>query len=295
MLIKTVGDLDVAYSISGVDGAATVLLLHGWPDDASTWDRLVKCLTDAGFRTVVPSLRGFGDTRFRSKSASRTGDPAILAMDAIGLMDALAIDRFAVVGHDWGSSIAEALAVGWPERISRMALLSTSPRLGGLSTPSFEQSKLDWYHWFMATSRGAEAVRKDPTGFAHRHWVDWGPPGWFEENTFAQVSQAWTNPDWLDVTLHSYRSRWDESPPDPRSVWLDAKVKATGSLSLPVLIFQGAADGVTAPNALNDVHRKFSGSFQLVTLEGVGHFPQREAPDEVLTMLLPFLSVSETS
>jgi len=251
---------------------------------------VVDQLSTAGYCAVVPSLRGFGDTRFRSGTDVRTGDASILAMDAIGLMDVLSIRRFAVVGHDWGSSVAEALAVGWPDRIERIAMLSTSPRLGGMPTPSFEQAQMDWYQWFIATPRGARAVRDDRRGFAHFHWVNWGPPGWFDEATFSRVARAWDNPDWIDVTLHSYLSRWDIAPPDPLSAWLDSKVKATSSLSLPVVIIQGEADGVSSPGALNDVHEKFKGQFELVTLPAVGHFPQREVPDQVAAHLIPFLS-----
>ena len=286
----TVGDLDVAYAIAGPQSAPAVLLLHGWPDDASTWDRVAEKLTTATFRTVMPFLRGCGETRFRSITAPRTGDTGILAIDAIGLMDVLGIERFAVVGHDWGSSVAEALAVGWPDRIERIAMLSTSPRLGGLATPPFRQAELDWYQWFMATDRGAQAVRDDWRGFTHLLWSDWGPSGWFDGATFTRVAQSWDNPDWLDVTLHSYRSRWGVTAPDPRGAWLEAKVKATRTLPLPAIIVQGEADGVSPPNALGSVSDKFTGPFELVTLRGVGHFPQREAPEALATHLLPFLA-----
>ena len=290
MPILTVGDLDVAYSSSGQEHDPVVLLLHGWPDDASTWHRVGEALNEAGFRTIVPTLRGFGATRFRDEAAPRTGNPAILAMDAIGLMDALGIERFAVVGHDWGANIAEALAVGWPGRVTRIALLSTPPRLGGMPTPPFWHAQLQWYHWFMATPRGAQAVRDDRRSFARIHWQNWAPPGWFDAATFDRVAAAWDNPDWVDVTLHSYRSRWDVAAPDPRSDWLEAKVKATQSLSLPAIYVQGAEDGVNPPEASTQVPAKFTGPFEFVTLPGVGHFPQREAPDALVPHLLTLLA-----
>jgi len=290
MPMMTVHDLDIAYATAGPPDGPVVLLLHGWPDDASTWDRVAGQLTVAGFHTVVPTLRGSGETRFRSEATPRTGDTGILAMDAIDLMDGLWIERFAVVGHDWGSNIAEALAVGWPDRIERIAMLSTSPRLGGMPTPSFQQAQLDWYHWFMATPRGAQAVRDDRRGFAHLHWVNWAPAGWFDEATFARVAQAWDNPDWVDVTLHSYRSRWDVAAPDPRSAWLGAKVSQTKSLSLPVMIVQGEADGVSPPQGLERLPEKYSGPFEFVILPDVGHFPQREAPEVLAAHLLRFLA-----
>ena len=282
----TTDSLAIAYTDTGPRGGPVVLLLHGWPDDASTWDAVLPAMHDAGLRTIVPTLRGFGDTRFLSAGTARTGNSAILAMDAIALMDGLGIERFMVAGHDWGSNIAEAMAVGWPDRVERIAMLATPPRLGGMPTPPFEQTQRQWYHWFMATARGAEAVRDDPKGFAHIHWTNWSPPGWFDEATFARVARAFDNPDWVDVTLHSYRARWDEAAPDPASVWLEDKVKATATLSLPTLYIQGEVDGVNPPSASTAVPGKFTGPFAFVALPGVGHFPQRERPDHVARALV---------
>ena len=277
--------LTIDYTDHGPTAGQPVLLLHGWPDDASTWDKVVPVLANAGLRVIVPTLRGFGETRLADGGA-RTGNSAILAMDAIALMDGLGIDRFMVAGHDWGSNAAEALAVGWPDRVERLAMLSTPPRLGGMPTPPFEQAQRQWYHWFMATARGAQAVRDDHKGFAHIHWVNWSPPGWFDEATFDRVARSFDNPDWADVTLHSYRARWDEAEPDPRSRWLEDKVKVTPTLALPTLYVQGAEDGVNPPSASKDVPNKFTGPFAFVTLAGVGHFPPRENADAVAQHLI---------
>jgi pimeloyl-ACP methyl ester carboxylesterase len=279
-------DLSVSYRNDGPTDGPVVLLLHGWPDDASTWDVVAPALHAAGLRTIVPTLRGFGKTRFTDEASPRTGNSGMLALDQIALMDALGIERFMIAGHDWGSNIAEALAVGWPERVERIAMLSTPPRLGGMPTPPFWHAQRQWYHWFMATARGAQAVRDDRRGFAHIHWVNWAPAGWFDEATFAAVAASFENPDWVDVTLHSYRSRWDEAEPDPRSRWLEDKVKATKTLSLPAIYIQGEADGVNPPAASTQVPGKFSGPFDFVQLTGVGHFPQREAPEEVVRRLV---------
>jgi pimeloyl-ACP methyl ester carboxylesterase len=281
-------DLDIFYTLDGPDDGPPVLLLHGWPDDASTWDTVGAALRDAGVRTIVPMLRGFGGTVFRTDEAARTGNSAIHAIDMIALMDALGIDRFAIAGHDWGSNIAEAMAVGWPDRIERIAMLATPPRLGGMPTPAFHQAQRYWYHWFMATERGAQAVRADRRGFAHIHWENWAPAGWFDEATFAGVAKSWDNPDWVDVTLHSYRSRWENALPDPRSDWLETRIKATTKLSLPTLFIKGDVDGVTAQDSFDKVPDKFDGPFEMVGLPGVGHFPQREAPDAVAALLIPF-------
>jgi len=279
-------ELEVAYDDQGPRDGPVVLLLHGWPDDASTWCEVSGRLNAAGLRTITPSLRGFGQTRFRSPHAPRTADSAILAMDAMALLDGLGIRRVSVAGHDWGSNIAEALAVGWTERVERIALLSSPPRLGGLPTPPFAQAQRFWYHWFMATERGAQAVRDDPRGFARLQWENWSPAGWFDEATFERTARAFDNPDWVAVTLHSYRARWGNAEPDPRGVPLTRAVLATRSLSLPCLYIQGEVDGVNPPVVSERVHEKFTGPFERVLLPAVGHFPQREAPAAVADHLI---------
>ena len=164
----TTDTLDIAYEDHGPRDGPVVLLIHGWPDDASTWDGVAPMLNAAGLRTIVPTLRGFGETRIHA-GTPRTGNSAILAIDMIALLDGIGVDRFMVAGHDWGSNTAEALAVGWPDRVTRLAMLCTTPRLGGMPTPPFAQTQRQWYHWFMATARGAQAVRDDRRGFAHIH------------------------------------------------------------------------------------------------------------------------------
>jgi pimeloyl-ACP methyl ester carboxylesterase len=139
-------------------------------------------------------LRGTGGTRFLFPATARTGNAGILAIDAIELMDALRVDRFVVAGHDWGSSVAEMLAVGWPERVSR-------------------------------TRVGTEVVTRHRRAFARYMWDHWSPPGWYDETTLEQVAKSWRNPDWVKITLHSYRSRWGEAPLDRRSRRLESKVR----------------------------------------------------------------------
>lgn len=278
--------LDVDVRVEGSARGPVLLLLHGWPDDASTWDLVWPGLVEAGFRVVVPTLRGFGRTRFRSQAVARTGDTAILALDAVDLLDALDVETFGVVGHDWGANMAEALAVGWPDRVRRIAMLSTPPRLGGIPTPPFWHAQRQWYHWFQATERGAAAVRADPRGFAHVMWENWSPEGWFAEADFDLVAVSFDTPDWVEVTLHSYRSRWGEAEPDERGAWLLDQVARTTSLDLPVLYVQGEADGVNPPPVSETAGQKFTGPFERVVLPGVGHFPSREAPRDLLTLLI---------
>ena len=270
--------LEITYADSGPMDGPVIVLIHGWPDDASTWSAVAPRLNDAGLRTIVPNLRGFGATRFLSSQSARTGNTAMLAVDTMAMLDTLGIDTFSVAGHDWGANTAEMMAVGWPARVERMALLSTPPRIGGLSTPPFWHARLQWYHWFQATQRGADAVRDDPKGFARIMWETWSPAGWFDDVAFNTVAASFENPDWVDVTLHSYRSRWGEAEPDPTSKWLDDQTRETKTLSLPTIYFQGELDGVNPPPVSENIAKKFTGYFERIVLPGIGHFPTRETP-----------------
>jgi len=282
-------DLHISYIESGPKDGWPVLLLHGWPDDASTWAAVSSLLADRDLRLIAPYLRGFGSSVFRSPDTLRTANGAVLAMDAIALMDSLEIENFSVVGHDWGSNIAEGLAIGWPQRVERMALLSSLPRMGGLKTPSFKQAQRYWYHWFMATKRGGEAIAADPSGFARIQWENWSPDGWFDGATFDAVATSFENPDWVAVTLHSYRVRWGEAKPDPSSIWLEDRIKETTTLSLPTIYIQGLEDGVNPPELSENLHEKFLGPFERIALQNVGHFPQSEDPETVARELAIFL------
>jgi pimeloyl-ACP methyl ester carboxylesterase len=165
-------------------------------------------------------------------------------------------------------------------------LLSSPPALGGLPPPDLRHARLQWYHWFQATKRGAQTVRDDPKAFARIMWETWSPEGWFDDSTFDRVATSFDNPDWVDVTLHSYRSRWDETEPDPASKWLDDKVKATKALALPTIHFQGELNGVNPSPTSEKVAEKFTGTFKRIVLPGVGHFATREAPTEIAARLV---------
>jgi pimeloyl-ACP methyl ester carboxylesterase len=282
--------LEIGFNAAGPRDGPVVLLLHGWPDDPTTWDQVSPALIAAGFRTIAPWLRGFGPTRFRSAQSVRDGRTAALAQDAIELMDGLGVARFAVVGHDWGARIAYALAALIPERLTAIAALSVgySPR-GAFPVPPFRQSRAWWYQWFMALDRGAEAIAEDPIGFARLQWETWSPPGWFDEAEFERTAQSFNNPDWLAIMLSSYRSRWREEKRDPQYDPLQERIARVGTISVATLMIQGAADGTVLPQSTENLDGHFSGPYRRLLLDGVGHFPTREAPAAVADALLKHL------
>ena len=282
--------LRVAYEAGGPENGRPVLLLHGWPDDPRTYDKIAPVLQRQGFRTIVPFLRGFGDTSFLSKETMRSGEMVAMAQDALDLADALTLERFAVVGHDWGARIAYALAILAPERVTRICAMSVGWQPGELATPNFEQVRNYWYQWFMATGRGKEAVARDRNGFARIMWDTWAPAGWFSEAEFETTAKSFANPDWTAITLHSYQVRWGEAAKDPRYRALGQRAHAANSISVPTLMIQGGADGVTLAASTDGKDRHFTGGYRRRVLDGVGHFPTREAPEAVNRLLLEFLT-----
>ncbi len=283
--------LEIAYEDQGPQNGPVALLLHGWPDSVRGWNAVGSRLRDDGWRTVAPYLRGSTPTRFLSESTPRFGAGVALAQDAIDLADALAIKRFAVVGHDWGARAAYTLAALFPERISAVVALALAFQPHAkFSIPDFAQSRRFWYQWFQCTEGGMEAVREDPVGFARIQWDTWSPPGWFEENEFSVVAASFLQPDWAAITLNAYRSRWlSGEVSDPRYNLSQERLRQIETLSTPTLMIQGESDSCDAPKESENREKYFSGEYHRGLLRGVGHFPHREAPQEVSSAAIQFL------
>jgi len=282
--------LEIGYETGGPHDGPSVLLLHGWPDDVRGWRKIIPHLENAGFRWVAPWLRGFGPTRFLAAETIRDGSAVALAQDAIDLMNHLCCKKFAVVGHDWGARVAYTLSALFPSRLSSITTLalSYSPR-GKFPTPTFEQSRRWWYQWFITTDRGAEAVRADPKGFARVQWNTWSPPGWFDDAEFEATAKSFENRDWTDITLNAYRSRWKKEPADDRYAALRAQLESVETLTTPALMIQGAADMCDPPSESEGQERYFTGGYRRAMLDGVGHFPAREAPEQVANEVVSHL------
>jgi pimeloyl-ACP methyl ester carboxylesterase len=285
--------LEIAFTTSGPAEGPPVMLLHGWPDAARAWTPVAARFAQTGFRTIIPDLRGSAQTRFLSPDIPRDGSGVALARDAIDLADTLGIDRFDVVGHDWGARAAYTMAALFPERIGRIAALALAfqPK-AAFELPSFSQARKFWYQWFMALDGGPAAVAADPKGFARLQWDTWSPPGWFDDDEFARTATAFDNPDWVAITLNGYRRRWRGGEvSDPAYGGLSARLSSIDQLSTPTLMIQGGADFCDEPASSEGMERHFTGGYRRVVLDGVGHFPLREAPDAVADAVIAHLSV----
>jgi pimeloyl-ACP methyl ester carboxylesterase len=282
--------LQIAYKVGGPRDGRPALMLHGWPDDASTYDAVAPRLHDAGFRTYAPWLRGFGATRFKSADTIRSGEIAALTQDALEFADVIGLQRFTVIGHDWGARIAYLLACAVPERLDRCVALSVAWQPGDLPTPGFAQVRAFWYQWFMATDRGAAAVRAHAKDFARAQWDSWGPTGWFDDAAFDAVAKSFENPDWVDITLHGYRVRWGEADPDPRYAELAHTQRSARQIAVPTLQIHGGDDRCVLPAGVQASAPHFSRVYEQHMLDGIGHFPTREAPGATADLILRFLA-----
>ena len=206
-----------------------MLLLHGWPYDIHSFDEVVPVLAAAGFRVVVPFLRGYGTTVFRSADAVRNGQQAALAVDAIALMDALGIADAVVGGFDWGARTAAILAALWPERCR--GLVSVSGYLIGSQQanrdPLPPAAELAWwYQYYFATDRGRSGYDRYRREFARLIWQTASPNWSFDDATFERSAASFDNPDHVDIVIHNYRWRLGLAPGEPEYDDLERRLAA---------------------------------------------------------------------
>jgi pimeloyl-ACP methyl ester carboxylesterase len=214
-----------------------------------------------------------------------------MAQDVIDLANKLGIETFAIVGHDWGARIAYTLAALFPERVRAITTLALAyqPR-GEFHLGSFVQSRQFRYQFFQCTDVGAEAVRRDPVGFARIQWETWSPSGWFTEEDFTDASRHFEKPDWAEITLNAYRSRYlANEVVDSRYTELQARLRNTALIKVPTTMVHGALDFCDLPSTSEGKEEHFVSGYQRILLDGIGHFPHREAPDAVAHAALRML------
>jgi len=283
------GALDVGYLDDGPRDGQAVLLLHGWPYDIHAFDEVTPKLVDAGYRVVVPYLRGYGTTRFLRDDAVRTGEPAALAQDAIDLMDALGIQTAIVAGFDWGARTADVLAALWPERVS--GLVSVSGYLIGSQAsgatplpPAAEQ--LWWYQFYFATERGRAGYAANTRDFAKLIWRTASPQWNFDDATFERSAASFDNPDHVDIVIHNYRWRLGLAQGEPQYAELEARLATAPVIGVPTITLEGDANGAPHPEP-GAYASKFSGPYEHRTIGGgVGHNLPQEAPQAFVQAVL---------
>ncbi len=273
------GLLNVGYAQSGPANGQAVILLHGWPYDIHSYVDVAPILASAGYRVIVPYLRGYGSTRFLSSSTLRNGEQAPVALDIIALMDALKIKKAILGGFDWGSRTVAIIAALWPERCKGLVAVSgyliTNRKLTVLPLPP--KAELGWwYQYYFATENGVLGYTKYRHDFAKLIWTTVSPNWQFSDATFDRTAAAFDNPDHVAVVISDYRWRINLVKSEPQYVHLEAKLAQGPVITVPAITIASDFDG---SNASGVAYRsKFSGKYSHRIFKGIGHNVPQEAP-----------------
>lgn len=278
--------LDIAYEESGPASGRPVVLLHGFPDDVHAYDGVAPPLAAAGYRVVVPYLRGYGPTRFRDPATPRSGEQAALGHDLLDLIEALDLKSPILAGYDWGGRAACVVAALWPERVGGLVSI-TGYNIQNIATASRPQSPAAehryWYQWYFHTERGAAGLAQNRGPLCRLLWELWSPNYRFSDIDYAKTAASFDNPDFVAVVIQSYRHRYGNAPGDPRYAAVEARLAAQPAIGVPTVVLHGAADGV-GPAAGSEAHaRHFTGRYRRQVIPVAGHFLPREAPAAVVT------------
>jgi pimeloyl-ACP methyl ester carboxylesterase len=276
------GLLDVGYVQDGPADGPAVVLLHGWPYDVHSYADVTPLLAAAGYRSVVPHLRGFGTTRFLSAETLRNGEQAALARDVIDLLDALEIETAIVGGFDWGARTAAIVAALWAERCT--ALVAVSGYLIGSQEanrmPLPPRAELAWwYQFYFATERGRLGYSQNTREFNRLIWQTASPAWAFDDATFDRSAASFANPDHVDIVIHNYRWRIGVADGEPEYAHLETRLAESPAVAVPTITLEGDSNGAPHPDA-GAYRSKFTGPYShRVITGGVGHNLPQEAPE----------------
>jgi pimeloyl-ACP methyl ester carboxylesterase len=275
------GVLNISYAEAGPATGPVVILLHGWPYDIHSFADVAPLLASAGYRALIPYLRGYGATHFLSSEAFRNGQPSALAADVIAFMDALRIEKATLAGFDWGARSADIVAALWPERVKALVAVS-GYLIGNQETgkaPLPPKAELEWwYQFYFATERGRLGYEKYRREFSKLIWQIASPKWSFDDATFARSAAAFDNPDHVAIVIHNYRWRLALAQGESKYDELEKRLAAGPIISVPTITMEGDANG--APHLEPSAYaKKFSGRYSHRLIEGgVGHNLPQEAP-----------------
>jgi len=274
------GVLNMGYAEDGPSDGPAVILLHGWPYDIHSYVDVAPLLAAAGFRVIVPYLRGYGTTRFLSDEIPRNGQQSVLAVDILALMDALDIPRAVIGGFDWGARTANVIAALWPQRCKAMVSVSGyligSQAAGRMPLPPRAELQW-WYQYYFATERGRAGYATYRRDFSKLIWQLASPKWDFDDATFDRTAACFDNVDHVSIVIHNYRWRLGLAEGEPQYDDLEQRLAEAPVIAVPTISLEGDANGAPHPDA-SSYAPKFSGKYSHRALEGIGHNLPQEAP-----------------
>ena len=275
------GTLNVGYAEDGPADGPPVILLHGWPYDIYAFVDVAPLLASAGYRVIVPYLRGYGTTRFLSSDTPRNGQQAVIAADVIALMDALKIEKAVIAGFDWGARTANIVAALWPERCK--AMVSVSGYLIGSQEankkPLPPKAELQWwYQYYFATERGQAGYAQYRRDFSKLIWQTASPKWGFDDATFDRSAASFDNPDHVAIVIHNYRWRLGLAEGEAKYDEMEKQLAMGPAITVPTITLEGDANGAPHPDP-SVYAKKFTGKYEHRLIEGgIGHNLPQEAP-----------------
>jgi pimeloyl-ACP methyl ester carboxylesterase len=274
------GVLNIAYYEAGPADGPVVVLLHGFPYDIHSYVDVAPRLAAMGCRTIVPYLRGYGPTRFRAENTPRSGEQAAVGADLIALMDALSVKRAVFAGYDWGGRAACVAAALWPDRCAGLVSVNAYliQDIAKAMVPAKPEREVPlWYQYYFQVERGRAGLAVNRRGIARILWRQWSPNWDFDDATFERTAEAFDNPDYVEVVIHSYRHRFGLADGDPQYAGLQRRLATLPVIAVPAITLDGAADGVAPATDGTASAAKFTGRRAHHVIPGAGHnLPQEE-------------------
>jgi pimeloyl-ACP methyl ester carboxylesterase len=287
--------LDIAYEHHGPATAYPVVLVHGFPYDPRAFDAVVPLLTAAGHSVVVPYVRGYGETRFLSPDTPRSGQQAAIAHDLLELLDALDIRDAVLAGFDWGARAACIVAALWPGRVRGLVSCSgyhVQDIAGSIRPGDPEDERRYWYQYYFHTERGRNGLAERRDALCSYLWKLWSPTCKFDAAAFVRTARSFTNPDFVDVCIHSYRHRHGNAAGDPRYADIESRLARLPTIGVPTIAVHGGDDDVLTPAGSAGHAKYFTGPYERRVLAGVGHNPPHEAPAAFAAAILDVLRLT---
>ncbi len=285
--------LNIGYGDYGNTSGFPIILLHGFPYDVRSWDGVVHLLVEAGFRVLVPHLRGYGSTSFRNPEAPRMAEQAAIGQDVVDFAEALGIPQFALAGYDWGNRAACITAILHPEMVKGLvaiggyAVQDTVNREEPAS--ALREARL-WYQWYFNTDQGRVGLEVNRRDIIRHLWETWSP-GWkYTDEAFNKSAPSFDNPDFVEITLHSYRHRHRNAPGEERFIQVERELAAGPPILVPSIVLRGGDSGFGAPSEdATEDQGKFPGLVARRIVAGAGHDLPVQRPDAVSEALLELL------
>jgi pimeloyl-ACP methyl ester carboxylesterase len=267
MRVQGDGGVGIEVFVEGPDDGRPVLLMHGWPDSHDLWRHQVQALSRAGFRTIAPDLRGFGDSDKPAEVAAYQLKHTVA--DMLAVLDGVGVAKTHVVAHDWGAAAAWGFVSFLPEKVDRFVTLSVGHPLA-FRDAGLEQRMRSWYMLLFQFEGIAEQ--------------------WLHENPFIfgghpdtdNVARRMAEPGALTASLGWYRAN-----AHPRS--LIGPPPELPPVTVPTMGIWSDGDVALTERQMLDSGKHVRGDWRYEKIEGAGHWMQLDAPDRLNALLLDFL------